>query len=178
MAARGRAAGKKPLTREATMLTKQARLFLSLTAAAPLMLAGCTDNNVFNPQNEAAGTYRMTVFDSKSVPVTYVYQPGDANFPNGGTTVVRDGTLVLNSNGTFVETNNFEDTPTGQGTTTRQFVSSGTWSLNQNDFTLSDPSRGRQIFGTIIEDVNGVPTVNYTEDNGGGTFTGYEYKRD
>lgn len=162
------------------MLTKKSRLLLGLTAAAPLLFAACTDNNIFNPMANAAGTYQLTVYAGRTLPATFTIQPGDPSFPqapNGGTLAVTGGNLVLNNNGTFVETNNYTITPSGGSSQNVSFVSSGTWTLNGTSFTLSDPSRGRQVSGTLEADLNNNLTVNYTEDDGTGTFQSYEYKR-
>jgi hypothetical protein len=162
------------------MLTKKSRLLLTLTAATPLLFAACTDNGIFNPLLDASGTYQLTVYAGKTMPATFTIQPGDPSFPqapNGGTLVVTDGTLVLQNNGAFVETNNYTITPTGQSGTAHQFVSSGTWTLNGTTFTLSDQSLQRFVNGTLDTDANGAFTVNYTEDGGNGVFQAYEYKR-
>ena len=163
------------------MLTRKSRLLLGLTATAPLLFAACTDNNIFNPMANAAGTYQLTVYAGRTPPATYTIQPGDPNYsadaPNGGTLVVTGGTLVLSSNGTFVETNNYAITPTGGSTVQRQFVSSGTWNLNGTTFSLSDPSRSRQVSGTLEPDINNNWTVNYSENDGTGIFQQFEYKR-
>ena len=162
------------------MLTKKSRLLLTLTAATPLLFAACTDNGIFNPLQDASGTYQLTIYANKSVPAQFTIQPGDPAFPeapNGGTLVVTDGTLVLQNSGAFVETNNYTITPTGQSGQAHQFVSSGTWSLNGTDFTLSDQSLQRFDTGTLAPDANGNLTVNYTEDGGNGVFQSFEYKR-
>jgi hypothetical protein len=162
------------------MLTKKSRLLLTLTAATPLLFAACTDNGIFNPLTNAAGTYQLTVYAGKTMPATFTIQPNDPNFPeapNGGSLVVSDGTLVLQTNGTFVETNNYTITPSGQSGTAHQFVSSGTWTLNGATFSLSDQSLQRFVSGTLDTDANGRLTVNYTEDGGNGVFQAYEYKR-
>ena len=162
------------------MLTRKSRLLLGLTAAAPLLFAACTDNNIFNPMANAAGTYQLTVYAGRTPPATYTIQPGDPNYPdapNGGTLVVTGGTLALSNNGTFVETNNYAITPSGGSTLQRQFVSSGTWNLNGTTFSLSDPSRRRQVSGTLEPDINNNWTVNYSENDGTGIFQQFEYKR-
>jgi len=162
------------------MLTKKSRLLLTLSAATPLLFAACTDNGIFNPLNDASGTYQLTVYAGKTMPATFTIQAGDPNFPeapNGGTLVVTDGTLVLQNNGAFVETNNYTITPTGQSGNAHQFVSSGTWTLSGTTFTLSDQSLQRFDTGTLDTDANGRLTVNYTEDAGNGTFQSFEYKR-
>jgi hypothetical protein len=162
------------------MLTKKSRMLLTLTAATPLLFAACTDNGIFNPLQDASGTYQLTVYAGKTIPAQFIIQPGDPAFPeapNGGTLVITDGTLVLQNNGTFVETNNYTITPQGQGGTPHQFVSSGTWTLNGTTFSLSDQSLQRFDTGTLDTDANGRLTVNYTEDSGNGVFQSYEYKR-
>jgi hypothetical protein len=166
--------------REANMLTKKSSLLLGLTAAVPLLFAACTDNSIFNPMASAAGTYSLTVYAGRTIPASFTIQPGDPNYPqapNGGTLLVTGGALDLSSNGTFVETNNYTITPNGGSSQNVQFVSSGTWTLNGTTFTLSDPSRNRQVTGTLQADVNNNLTVNYTENDGTGTFNSFEYKR-
>ena len=114
------------------------------------------------------------------MPATYTIQAGDPNFPqlpNGGTFVVTSGDLILNNNGTFIETNNYSSTPTGGTTTTSNFVSSGTWTLNGTIFSLSDPARSRQVTGTLAANINNALTINYMEDDGTGIIQSYEYIR-
>ena len=162
------------------MLTKKSSLLLGLTAAAPLLFAACTDNSILNPMANAAGTYQLTVYAGKSIQASFTIQAGDFNYPqapNGGTLIVTGGTLVLNNNGTFLETDNYTIVPNDRATTQTQYISSGTWTLNGTAFTLSDPSRNRQDYGTLQADLNNNLTVNYTEDDGTGTFQSYEYKR-
>lgn len=160
------------------MLTRKAKLFLSLTAATPLVFAACTDNSIFNPMVDASGTYQLTVYAGKSIPANYTIQPGDPNYPNypnGATFSVTGGNMLLNSNGTFIETNYYTTTPTGQASQNTSFVSTGTWTLNGINLTIYAPpqnNRGaRNASGTL--DVN---TVNYQEDDGTG-IQSFEYKR-
>lgn len=167
------------------MLTRKAKLLLSLTAATPLLFSACTDNSIFNPLNDAAGTYQLTVYAGRSVPATYTIQPGDPNYPeypNGATFVVSGGSLVLNSNGTFTETNNYVFTPTGQSSSQSAFVSSGTWTLNGTELTLSAPFQNnnpaRNVTGTwTVDTVNDREIINYQESDGAGGFESYEYMR-
>jgi len=153
------------------MLTRKARLLLSLTAATPLLFAACTDNSIVGP-GDVAGTYQLTIFGNFTTPYQYTVQPGqDSELPNGGTVLVTDGTLVLNANGTFIETNNFTKTPPGGPSFASAFVSSGTFTVNGTAFTMLAPQQN----GYAARNINGavqLDTVNYTE----GGFT-YEYRR-
>lgn len=165
------------------MLKRNSSLLLALTVATPLLFAACTDNNIFNPMQDFAGTYQLTVYAGHGMPnATFVIQAGDPNFPtepNGGTFVVTDGDIVLDNNGTFVETNNFVITATGGSTRTDRFVSNGTWSLSGSSFTLNAPFQNsnpaRFATGTLITSGN-ADILNYQEDNGGG-LQSYEYRR-
>jgi hypothetical protein len=165
------------------MLTRKSRLLLGLTAAVPLLFAACTDNSIFNPMSDAAGTYQLTVFANKSIQATFTIPPNDPTYgsiaPNGGTLVVTGGTMVLSSDGTFIETNNFTIIPNDRPTVQTHFVGRGTWNLNGTAFSFSDTDNGRQDFGTLEPDINNNMTINYTEDDGSGTgtFVSYEYKR-
>jgi len=162
------------------MLTRRSKWFLALSAATPLLFAACTDNNIFNPQGNAVGTYQLTVYAGHTMPATFIIQPNDPDFPeapNGGTFVVTGGQLVLNSDGSFSEINNFSTTPSGGSAIQSQFVSNGTWTLNGTSFSLNDQSRGRFVTGTLTEDVSGNIKVNYQENDGSGTVQSFEYSR-
>lgn len=154
------------------MLTRKSKLLLSLTAAIPLLFAACTDNGIFDPNVDVAGTYQLTVFANGSVPRTFTVAAGqDPELPNGGTARIDAGTLVLNANGTFTETNNFTKTPTGGQSFLSDFVSVGTFSVQGNQLTLQANAQNgfsaRFIDGTVEFD-----TVSYVE----GGFA-YEYRR-
>jgi hypothetical protein len=163
------------------MLTKKSRLLLTLTAATPLLFAAaCTDNGIFNPLNDASGTYQLTIYAGKSVPASFTILAGDPNFPeapNGGTIVFTDGTLVLQNNGAFVETDNYTETPSGQAAQFHQFQASGTWTLSGTTFSLNDTANQRFDSGTLDTDGNGRLTVNFTENVGNGQTAAFEYKR-
>lgn len=156
---------------------RHTKRLLSLTAV--LLFAAC-DNSITDPFNAAVGTYQLTVYAGRSIPASYTIQPGDPNYPqypNGATFVVTDGQLVLNSNGTFVETNNYVTTPTGGASQNSSFVSSGTWTLSGTNtiYLTAPPQNGnsaRNIQGTLDID-----TITYQEDNGAGGFDSFEYKR-
>ena len=160
---------------------RQSKRLLSLSAV--VLIAACTDNSITNPMTDAAGTYQLTVYAGRSIPATYTIQPGDPSYPqypNGATFVVTNGTLVLNENGTFTETNNYQITPPGGSPAPSSFVSNGTWSLNGTTFNMFAQAQNgngpRNITGTLDTDINGLLTVNYQEDNGAG-LESYEYKR-
>ncbi len=170
------------------MLTKKARLFLSLTAATPLLFAAaCTDNGILNPLDDAAGTYQLTVYAGKSVspgsPAHYVIQPNDPFFsnqaPNGGTLDVTDGTLELNTNGTYLEINNYVITPSDRPVVNSFFRSQGTWTMNvQDEVSLSSQVENRFVQATwTVDDVNAKETINYQEANGNGGQDSFEYAR-
>ena len=166
------------------MLTKKARLFLSLSAATPLLFAAaCTDNGILNPLADAAGTYQLTVYAGKTLVAHYVIQPNDPFFqndaPNGGTLDVTDGTLDLNTNGTYTEINNYVITPSGGSPLQRFFRSQGTWTMNvNNEVTLSSQAENRFVSATwTVDDINGKETINYQEANGNGGQDSFEYAR-
>ena len=154
---------------------RQTKRFLSLIAV--MAIAACTDNSITNPYNNVAGTYQLTVFAGRTLPATYTYQAGQIQaLPNGGTVQWTDGTMVLNSDGTFVETNHDIVTPNGGASYSDSFTSTGTYTVNGINFTLSAPAQNqtaqRYATGTIQFD-----TINYDEDNGNGTTSQYEYRR-
>jgi hypothetical protein len=96
--------------------------------------------------------------------------------PNGGTITWTDGSMVLNSNGTFIETNNYTITPNGGASSNSSFRSSGTFTVSGIDFTLSAPvqnqTNARFAQGTIDNN-----RINYKEDDGNGGLAGFEYIR-
>jgi len=154
------------------MLTRKAKLLLSLTAATPLLFAACKDNSLLGPYGDVAGTYQLTVFQGRSLsqPITYTYLPGEhPALTNGGTVRWTDGTMVLGSDGAFRETNNYIITPSGGSSSSNAYVSIGTFTVNGTAFTLSAPQQNgegpRFATGTIDLD-----RINYTEDQ-----LAYEY---
>ena len=160
------------------MLTRTARLFLGLIAATSLsFVAACTNSEPLNPLTNAAGTYQMSLFRGVALPVTDTYVAGDniSTLPNGGTVTWTDGTMVLNSNGTFIETNNYTVTPTGGTSLPGAFVSSGTYTVRGTAFTLNAPVQNtvaaRSAIGTISAN-----TIDYQEANSTG-FDSFQYKR-
>ena len=158
------------------MLTTRVKRVITL-AALPAILAACVDNTGIGPYADVAGEYQLTIFSSSSVPVTYTYSPGQIGaLPNGGTIEWTDGSMVLNSNGTFVETNNYIITPNGGASSSNFFRSTGTFTVNGIDFTLSAPvqnqTSARFAQGTIQNN-----RINYQEDDGNGGVAVFEYIR-
>lgn len=156
------------------MLTRKAKYFLSLTAAAPLLFAAaCTDNNIFNPLNDSVGTYNLTIFGGATLPIDFTLKPGDdPDLPNGGNLRVTGGTMVLRADGTFTETNIYIKTPPGGASFESDFVSNGTFNVdNSGSIQFSAPAQNgfapRVFNGTVAQD-----RINYVEGN-----ASYEYRR-
>jgi hypothetical protein len=85
--------------------------------------------------------------------------------------------MVLNSNGTLIETNNYTTTPTGQASQNTNFVRTGTWTLSGTSFSLSIPAQNGKaaLYDSGTLDFN---TINYQEDGGAGVgLQAYEYRR-
>ncbi len=161
---------------------RQSKRLLSLIGI--LLIAACTDNGIFNPLNNAAGTYTLTVYAGKTLPATYTIQPGDPSYPaypNGATYVITDGQFILRNDGSFTEINDYVITPSGQSAQNGTVQFTGNWTLNGTDLTLFKPAQNGfpalTDTGTITEDANGRMTINYSEDNGNGGFDSFEYKR-
>jgi hypothetical protein len=147
------------------MLSRKSKLLLSLTVAAPILFAACVDNTLIGPYRDVAGTYRLTIFSGASVPVTFTYAAGRLRgLPNGGTATWTDGTMELNSNGTFTERNNYDYRDNGGAFGSDSFVSTGTFTLNGTDFTLSSPQVG-QVAGRFATGTIQVDRINYVEQN-------------
>lgn len=159
-----------------------------LSVMSVMLIAACADNSLTGLYGDAAGTYDLTVYQGRSPGFQYRIDPGNPNYPeapNGGTLVVTDGTIELQSNGTFYETNNYHITPTGGSPISRVYSRYGNWTVTGNDLTLDIPVQSGvdvafRDFGTLTVDANGRYTVNYEEDDGTntGNFLSYEYKRD
>jgi hypothetical protein len=159
-----------------TMLSKNARLVLALTAATPLLFAACKDNNLVTPGN-VVGTYQLTLFRGLVPPVVDTYQASDNinGFPNGGTATWTDGTLVLNANGTFTEIDNVTLSPTGGTPGQSAFSSVGTYRLSGNSIIFTAPPQdqlgARNFTGTAT-----VNSITYQESNGS-SFDSFQYSR-
>ena len=158
------------------MPTKRVMRFLSVAAIAPLILTSCDSSNTIDPFEDAVGTYDLSVYADRSVPATFNCQPGQCGMPNGGTFVANGGTLVIDEDGTFIETNYYTSTPVGGSPQQSTFVSSGNWDFVGGDqLTLFAPAQNnlgpRNLNATIVF---GDPyiTIHYAEDG-----QDYEYRR-
>lgn len=158
------------------MLTRKAGRSLALIAAAPLLFVGCKDNSIVNP-SDVAGTYQLTLFRNQPLPVTDTYAAGQlTDLPNGGTVTWTDGTMVLGSDATFVETNNYVLTPNGGQPSNNSFVSTGTYTIDHTSFTLTAPAQN-QVNARFATGTLTANTLTYQEANSGGTFDSFQYKR-
>jgi hypothetical protein len=132
------------------MLTKRVRRALGALALAPLLITACDGNNPFDPFDDALGVYDLTIFATRSMPATFVCNPGQCpEIPNGGTIRVNNGTLTLDDDGTYVERNNFTFSETGFPARNEPFVSIGTFSINGDNVTLDDDNGTRFVSGSI-----------------------------
>jgi hypothetical protein len=158
------------------MLTRNARLLLALTTATPLLFAGCKDNNLVTPEN-VVGTYQLSLFRGLVPPVVDTYQASDNvdGFPNGGTATWTDGTIVLNPDGSFAETNNVTLSPTGGTTQQSAFTSVGTYRLSGSSIIFTAPAQNNTNARNFTGNVT-VNSIRYQESNGQG-FDLYEYRR-
>ncbi|MEX2111285.1 MAG: hypothetical protein WD802_11810 [Gemmatimonadaceae bacterium] len=154
------------------MLTKRVRRLLGVAAVAPLLLSSC-DNNPFDPFDNALGTYELSVFAGRSMPgAEFDCAPGECDaVPNGGHIRINSGSLTLYNDGTFVETNNWTETPTGGSSDDVTFTSAGTFDLNGEDLELSDPARQRFVQATL--EFTSRVRINYIENG-----DSFEYIRD
>lgn len=152
------------------MLTKRVRRLLGAAAMAPLFLTSC-DSNIFDPFDDAVGTYDLTVYAGASLPADFDCDPGECGMPNGGTLRVNDGILTLRSNGTFEETVDYTEEEFGFSPDSYSVTWDGTYDVNGDQFTLSAPAQSgyqaRFATGTIEFD-----SIRFIEDN-----ASFEYRR-
>ena len=159
------------------MPTNPVMRLLSVAAIVPLLLTSCDSSSIFDPSDDAVGTYQLSVFAGQSMPnATFQCPPGGCastgvSMPNGGTLVVVNGRLVLYDDGTFVETNNFDVTPSGEATQRVVYSSTGSYDVFDEELTLSDPSQDRFIEASLTA-FGGDTRINYIEDG-----QAYEYRR-
>jgi hypothetical protein len=159
------------------MSTKRVIRLLSVGALVPLLLSSCDSSNTFDPFEDAVGTYDLSVYAGRSLPATFTCQPGECGMTNGGTFVANSGTLVLDDDGTFLETNHYTQTPTGGSPQQSTFVSSGVYDIvGDNEIQLFAPAQnglGARTLNATIEYGGPFVTIHYEEDG-----EDYEYRRD
>ena len=163
------------------MITKRTfRLILGLIAASPLLLlSACSSSDPISPLAKAAGQYQLTLFRGGPPPVTDTYTAADSitSLPNGGTVTWTDGTMVLNSDGSFIETDNYRLNPTGSTTSSAgAFVSMGKYTVSGTTFTLTVAAIPQQIPARFATGTISASTITYQESNGV-TFDTFEYQR-
>ena len=158
------------------MLTRNARLALALTAATPLLFAGCKDNNLVTPAN-VVGSYQLTLFRGLVPPVVDTYKASDAipGFPNGGTATWTDGTIVLNADRSFTETDNVTLAPTGGPTQQSAFTSVGTYRLSGASVVFTAPAQNGSSARSFSATVT-VNSISYQESDGQ-SLQLFEYRR-
>lgn len=144
-------------------------MLLAMTVATPLLVAACTDNGIFNPIQDASGTYQLSVFQGRRMPAHITYS-------DGSTLDVPSGSLALSSNGTFVETNNYISTPYGQQSQNVSFIRSGQWTVSGTDLTLYVPAQNQNPAETISATLD-VDSITYQEVDDFGVLQSYEYLR-
>jgi len=157
------------------MPTKRVLRLLSVAAIAPLLLTSCDSSNNFDPFEDAAGTYELSVYAGSLVPITFNCAPGECGLSNGGTFRVNDGTLVLFEDGGWTETNHYTMTPNGGSAQNVNFSSSGTYEIFGDEIALFAPAQSgfpaRFLDGVFIYGGNDV-RLRYEEDG-----DQYEYRR-
>jgi hypothetical protein len=156
------------------MPTKQVLRLLSFAAIAPLLLTSCDSSSSFDPFEDAAGTYELSVYQGASVPVTFPCTIQLCGFTNG-TFRVDDGTLTLFEDGSFEEVNHFTRTRTGETPQTLTFISEGDYEIDGDDLLLYAPPQnnvGERFVDARFQYGGNDVRINYTEGN----FS-YEYTR-
>jgi hypothetical protein len=104
-----------------------------------VLLAACNDATVVN--GDASGSYALTAINGSPLPFTVAANATDS-------AVVTSGSVVINADGSFVETLS-ADVTTGGVTTTNTSVCPGNYVQRGNAFTFSesvtaDPNCGAQ----------------------------------
>ncbi|HXG73078.1 MAG TPA: hypothetical protein VNJ04_20985 [Gemmatimonadaceae bacterium] len=144
------------------MLTRKRRLALTLFAAAPLLLAGCSDS-LGNGSN-VEGTYDLTVFAGENVPANF-------SLDNFTSVDVFSGTLVLREDRSFTESTSIRFNTAGQPSFSDLLVTVGTYRTDGSNIVLNVPAQSglpaTSLQGTIRQGV-----LTYIQE-----FDTYEYRR-
>jgi len=144
------------------MLTRHRRLAVTLFAAAPLLLAGCSDS--IGNGSGVVGTYNLTVFAGENIPANFFID----NFTNVD---VFSGSLVLREDRSFTESTSVRFNEAGQPSITDLLVTIGTYSTDGSNIILNVPAQSgfpaTSLQGTIRRGV-----ITYIQG-----FDTYEYRR-
>jgi hypothetical protein len=104
--------------------------------AGVLLFAACNDNTTTGINGDASGTYNLALINNAQPPAI-IFQ--DLTIPE--TLTLTGGNFIINSDGTFSETLNIDDT-TSSGTTSSSSTCPGTFSQNGGNFTFSETNSG------------------------------------
>jgi len=144
------------------MLTRQRRLAITLFAAAPLLLASCSDS--IGNGSGVVGSYALTVFAGENVPASF-------SIDNFRSVDVFNGTLVLREDGSFTESTSVRFNQAGQPSIGDLLVTVGTYRTDGANIVLDVPAQSgfpaTSLQGTIRQGV-----LTYIQG-----FDTYEYRR-
>lgn len=153
---------RPPFPARQEMLTRHRRLAVMLFAAAPLLLAGCTDST--GNDSGVVGSYALTVFASRNVPASF-------SIDNFRSVDVFSGSLVLREDGSFTETTSVRFNQAGQPSVGDLLVTVGTFVTSGSNIILNVPAQSglpaTSLQGTIRQGV-----LTYIQG-----FDTYEYRR-
>jgi hypothetical protein len=114
------------------------------------LVAACNESTP--PNGDASGTYVLTAINGGSLPFLL-----DATATD--TLVIKSGSIVINTDGTFVETLSADETKSGT-TTTQTNVCPGIYTQRGNALTFSEtPNSDATCGGTYGASWNGSDTV-------------------
>lgn len=102
-----------------------------------VLVAACNDSPVAN--GDASGTYALTAINGAALPFTLQATTTD-------TLKIKSGSIVINTDGTFVETLTADQT-TGGTTTTQTNVCPGSYVQRGNSFTFNETVNGDATCG-------------------------------
>ena len=156
------------------MFKKRTTLIATLAATVPLILAACTDNSIFGPSADVAGTYQLTTYSSATpLPARFFFGPNvdRVDMPNGGTWDVTGGRLDLFDDGTFRERDFITKTPTGQQPFLTTDITDGTWGVSGNRLRIETND------GDVFEGTATAFSVRWTEVDPSGERFVFEFER-
>jgi hypothetical protein len=113
------------------------KLFLALTGAC--LLAACNDNNPVEISGDASGTYNLRLVGNQPPPYTF-------NQDATSTDRVTGGSFTVNSDSTYTQTLDFDNTTSGV-TTTSSSTCTGTYSQSGGILTFFETTDASQNCG-------------------------------